>query len=103
MASTIFDFVAAELERQTNLASLEARGTVRLALKQAGLEPHTVTAEQMAVMLERLMPHEISTRGIENAEEICASLVKRVKESQFGSAPAGPESPESIFRRLAQG
>ena len=37
MAASIFDFVADELEKRTDLAKLEARGTVRLALKEADL------------------------------------------------------------------
>ena len=40
-----FDWVCAQLEERSSLDRLEARGTVRLALKQAGLEPrhvHTV-------------------------------------------------------------
>ncbi len=33
MAASIFELVAEELEQRTDLAKLEARGTVRLALK----------------------------------------------------------------------
>ena len=44
MAASIFELVAEELERRTDLAKLEARGTVRLSLKQAGLDAHTVSA-----------------------------------------------------------
>ncbi len=41
--STIFDFVADEIERQTELEKLEARGTVRLALKSAGFDAGGIT------------------------------------------------------------
>ena len=103
MADSIFDLVADELERRTDLAKLEARGTVRLALREAGLDARSVTLDQMRVMLEKVMPKEMNTRGIENSEEICRAIQDAVSGS--GAAVAAPEgeSPEAIFRRLAEG
>jgi hypothetical protein len=40
--SKAFDFVCSELERRTSMTRLEARGTVRIALKDAGLAADTV-------------------------------------------------------------
>jgi hypothetical protein len=71
MADSIFDFVAGELERRTDLARLEARGTVRLALKEAGLDARGVTREQMLVTLEKILPGEIRTRGVEQPDPVC--------------------------------
>ena len=48
MAKSIFDLAADELESRSDFEKLEARGTVRLALKGAGLDPREVTASQMA-------------------------------------------------------
>ena len=45
MASTpSFEWVSQELERITSLERLEARGTLRLVLKKAGLDASGVTA-----------------------------------------------------------
>ena len=99
MAESLFEFVAARLEERTELDKLEARGTVRIALKEAGLEARTVTAEQMTVMLLRAMPKELTARGVEGADEICRGLAAAVKGFQ-GAATAGAESPEDVFRRL---
>ena len=70
MSETLFEFVAARLEERSELDRLEARGTVRIALKESGLDPRSVTLEQMAVMLVRAMPKELSARGIQGADEI---------------------------------
>ncbi len=103
MADSIFDLVADELERRTDLAKLEARGTVRLALRQAGLDARTVTAEQMSVMLHKVMPKEMHSRGVDDADRICQAILNVVSSSGAGPSAADPESPEAIFRRLAEG
>ena len=97
----IFDFVAEEIERHTELAKLEARGTVRLALKEAGFDATRITTEQMAVVLERVMPGELMSRGVENAESICSSLATSIKEFRDAVEEQGNASPESVFSRLA--
>ena len=99
MAESLFEFVAAELESRTDLDKLEARGTVRIALKETGLEPRSVTPEQMSVMLVRAMPKELTSRGVERADEVCRALAAAVKG--FRGDPRAPsESPEDVFRRL---
>lgn len=103
MAASIFELVAEELERRTDLAKLEARGTVRLALKEAGLEGRSVTEEQMVVMLRKVMPDQMRSRGVERPEQICEAIITALKSSSGGSSPPKAESPEDIFRRLADG
>lgn len=99
MAETLFEFVAARLEERSELDRLEARGTIRIALKDAGLDPRSVTVEQMSVMLVRAMPKELSARGIQGADEICQGLATAVKAFQGGPKATG-ETPEDVFRRL---
>jgi len=103
MAASIFDFVADVLESRTDLAKLEARGTVRLALKEGGLDARTVDVDQMAVVLTKVMPGEMRARGIESCDEICEGIVTDLK-AQYPADAAAPaaESPEAIFRRLAE-
>ncbi len=57
--STAFEWLCDELETKTTLDRLEARGTVRIALKQAGLEATSATAAQIAVVLTRILPEEL--------------------------------------------
>ena len=103
MAASIFELVAEELERRTDLAKLEARGTVRLALKEAGLDARTVTAEQMIVMLQKVMPDEMRSRGVEQPEQICEAIITALKSNRAAASCPEAESPEAIFRRLADG
>ena len=102
MSASIFDFVSDELQRLTRLEKLEARGTVRLALKAAGLDVRTVTTPQMVATLQKVMPNEIRARGVEDGEQICQTIVTRLKAAHPASGAVNPESPEAIFRRLAQ-
>ena len=96
--STVFDLVCDELEKSSSLDRLQARGTVRLALKEAGLESHSVTLEQMAAVLEKVMPGELAARGLPAVEALCASIA-----AQLGGISSSPvdETPEAIFARLA--
>ena len=95
---TVFDWICGELERLTSLDTLEARGTLRLALKKAGLEARSVSPQQLAVVAGRVLAGELRTRGIDNADQVCEDLVTSLK-SQAPTSSAG-ESPEEVFERL---
>ena len=72
--SQAFDFATEQLESRTDLNGLEARGTVRLALKAAGLDAANVTAQQMGVVVSRVLPVELTNRNVADAESICAQI-----------------------------
>ncbi len=98
---TLFDFAAEQLEERTDLDRLEARGTLRIALKAAGLDPRSATAEQLQVAVEKILPTELTTRGIADATAICERLAEAV--ALFDSADDGrnrSSSPAAVFRRL---
>jgi len=95
--SAAFDYVCAELERLSSFDALVARGTVRLALKEGGLDPRTVSPAEMAVVLKTLMPRELASRGMADGE----ALLERIGAGLAGVARgAAPETPEAIFQRL---
>jgi len=96
--STAFEWLCAELESSTDLDRLAARGTVRIALKQAGLEPIAATADQVAVVLERVLPGELTSRGIDSADQICSQIAGRV--SAVPADAAARDTPEAVFERL---
>ena len=95
--SAAFDFVCDRLEEGSPLDRLAVRGTVRIALKQAGLEARSATAEQLAVVVDKVLPAELASRGVEGHEELCASI-------RAGLAKLGPEAhadtPDAVFERL---
>ncbi|MCG8589141.1 MAG: hypothetical protein MJE66_07605 [Proteobacteria bacterium] len=97
---TAFEHVCGALEAAASLNQLEARGTIRLALKQAGLEARSVTPDQMAVVLERVLPAELESRGIESAESVCSEIRSGLSSL---SVDTTADSPEDVFARLGGG
>jgi hypothetical protein len=98
--SKAFDKACAILEEETELSRLEARGTIRIALKQSGLNPASVVASELVVVVREILPKELVSRGIEDVEEVCAKL--KFGLSRLGDSPRG-ETPESVFCRLGGG
>jgi len=95
--SKAFQHVCEDLEHRTPLDRLAARGTVRLALKESGLDPASVTPVQMAVVLRQVMPRELLSRGIADAEKVCDAIRTGV---QALPAEASADSPDAVFARL---
>jgi hypothetical protein len=103
MADNPFDFAAERLEHHASLDRLAARGTLRIALKAAGLDPKNLTGAQLQVVFEKVMPGELESRGISDARDVCAAVLADVGSARGGAADAGATSPDDIFRRLADG
>jgi hypothetical protein len=99
---SLFEFVAAELQKRTDLEDLEARGTVRLALKSSGLTAREVTQEQMIVVIDQVLPRELKVRGVENPEGVCGDLSQAVKGFKAENDESAGASPEDVFRRLSR-
>jgi hypothetical protein len=98
--SAVFERTCSELAQATSFDSLSARGTVRLALKSAGLDPRDVTSAQMVVVVTRLLPSELKARGIKEPDAMCSALALRIG----GIAPeAQGTTVEDVFRRLGGG
>jgi hypothetical protein len=98
--ASAFDRVCGEIERATALSQLEARGTVRLALKQAGFDARSVAPHELAVVVRKLLPRELELRGIAGGGALC----ERIAAGLSADAPeARRETPEDVFRRLGSG
>ncbi|MBW2314011.1 MAG: hypothetical protein JRH10_07450 [Deltaproteobacteria bacterium] len=95
-----FTIVCDHLERATVLERPAARGTVRLALKEAGLDPESVTPSQMAVVTEKLLPSELEALRITDVNGHCQSIRGRLKRLESDSS-SSDASPEAVFERLA--
>ena len=99
---SLFEFVAAELQKRTDLEDLEARGTVRLALKSSGLTAREVTQEQMIVVIDQVLPRELKVRGVENPEGVCGDLSQAVKGFEGENDEPTGSSAEDVFSRLSR-
>lgn len=95
--SPAFDWTCEELERLSDFDRLEARGTIRIALRASGLESRSVTPDQMRVVIDKLLPVELSARGIDDCDSICMRLI-----AGLGALDVAPvdDSPDEIFKRL---
>jgi len=98
----VFDWACDALESATSLDRLEARGTVRLALKTAGLEARSVNVEQLQAVITRMLPSELEARGVADAASLCDRMATNLGRQDFGGTVEG-DSPESIFARLGGG
>jgi hypothetical protein len=99
VSESVFERACTELEQATGFDSLSARGTVRLALKGAGLDAKEVTVAQMIVILKRVLPAELKARGVKGEEEVCSTIASRIAAMAPASSAPG-SSVEDVFRRL---
>lgn len=98
MADTrAFEVAFQSLEDSSSLDRLESGGTIRLSLKQAGVEAGQVSAGQMRVVASQVLAGELRARGVDDVDRTCERL-------QQALADVGPEdvgdSPEAVFARL---
>lgn len=54
--NSLFDLIASKLEEATSFNRLEARGTLRIVLKEAGLDIKSLKSDQMKVAVEKFSP-----------------------------------------------
>ncbi|MEB2343996.1 MAG: hypothetical protein OZ948_04595 [Deltaproteobacteria bacterium] len=97
--SQAFEWLCEAIEAGTSLERLEARGTVRIALKEAGLEARTATPAELAVVVARILPRELRQRGVADEAAVCSRLSAGLRTLDVGSA-AAQDTPDAIFRRL---
>jgi hypothetical protein len=71
-----------------------------LALKEVGLEPRTLTKVEAQVLLAKVLPYELGTRGVSNAAQLCEQLATALKATTFEGTTT--EAAESIFARLGK-
>ena len=101
MAEALFDLAADSLEQHSPFDRLEARGTLRIALKIAGLESKNLTVTQLQVIFEQVMPGELDSRGVSNIPDVCAAVLADLASARGAAADSSVTSPDDIFRRLA--
>jgi hypothetical protein len=75
----IFEFVCGELEQRTQLSRSVARGTVRLAMKQAGLSEEHLTRRSMSVAVRRVLAPMLARRNVEGAGNLCRMMAKVIE------------------------
>ncbi len=98
LGSEAFQTVSTTVEQMTSLTGPQARGAVRLALKEAGLEAALASRDEMLVVLEKIMPRMLAAQGVDEARSAAAlASAAKLLEAAEGSERAGPAS---VFDRL---
>jgi hypothetical protein len=100
LAEDLFSYVADQLEQNTPLDRLESRGTLRIVLKESGLDPKTVTQKQFCVILESVAPGELDSRGVAEARAICVAIIEKIQGESADRWEASTDV-DKIFDRLA--
>jgi hypothetical protein len=100
VATTLFDIAAERLEESTDMDRLAARGTLRLALKEAGLDAQNLSVAQLRAVFEKLMPKELEARGVADAAATCSAVMNDVASAASTADLGASDSPDEIFKRL---
>jgi hypothetical protein len=100
VATTLFDIAAERLEESSEMDRLEARGTLRLAVKQAGLDVQNLTIPELQAVFEKLMPQELEARGVTDAATTCKTVMNDIASAASTADLADSNSPDEIFKRL---
>lgn len=92
--TTPFDWLSERLLETTTLGERTAkgdaqvrgmavRGTVRLALKKAGLPQKGVSSKELRVVIEQVLPKLLKSLGVEDAPGTCQKLAAEIQLQQF--------------------
>ncbi|HTY18715.1 MAG TPA: hypothetical protein VMH82_13385 [Myxococcota bacterium] len=98
--SQAFEWLCEALTTGSSLDRLEARGTVRIAIKEAGLEARSVSPSELAVVVQRILPRELRQRGVNDEGTLCDRFVAGLRNLEQSGARPAADTPDAIFRRL---
>jgi len=100
MQPDLFDRAADQLERSTDLDRLEARGTLRIALKEAGLGASSLTLVQLETVFEKLMPQQLEQRAVNDFQAVCSAVMKEIRLVEVSADTSATINTDEIFGRL---
>jgi hypothetical protein len=92
-----FTLVADRVSELSQLDRLEARGTLRIALKRAGVDAKHLELDEVAAIFSTIMPEELEARGCSDSAAICDAIIQSLE----GDAPeSASRSRDETMRRL---
>lgn len=99
--SPAFEWLAAELVQTTTLSPLQARGTVRHMIADAGFDPRSLRKQQLIVLIERQLNTELDRRGIAHPPTYGADLAALLRRTLLDESRVA-DRPEDVFARLGR-
>jgi hypothetical protein len=100
MPTELFDAAAGFIEARSGLDRLESRGTLRITLKNAGLDPNKVTPAELRVVFEKRMPGELEKLGVADAETIAQAVWSEIARCPEAENAGSDGNVDGTFRRL---
>ncbi|MEO1483842.1 MAG: hypothetical protein AAFU77_17165 [Myxococcota bacterium] len=96
--SDVFQRVCDALVHTTALTVPQIRGTVRLALRAAGLEASLISADEMRAVVRTILPQKLRAQGVSDVELV--RVLDAVSKAIDVDAPTDRSGPASVFDRL---
>ena len=93
--SAAFDLACELLRQHTTFSEIEARGTVRLALKAMGQNPKTAGKSEMMHAVRSALQGELAARRVADPAAVCRTLL-----DGLATLDAREQNPYEIFSRL---
>jgi hypothetical protein len=92
--SDVFDKTCELLEKHTSFTRLQSRGTIRLILKEANIDPQAVEKSEMLELLKAKLASELEKRGISEGPEVTGQLVAAVERTKFA------DTAYDVFKKI---
>ena len=93
--SAAFNRACELLKQHTTLSEIEARGTVRLALKAVGQNAKTAGKPELMLAVGKALESELAARSVGDAAAVCRTLLEELE-----ALDTRERSPYEIFARL---
>jgi hypothetical protein len=92
--SDVFDKTCELLEKQTSFTRLQSRGTIRLILKEANIDPQAIEKAEMVKLLKAKLASELEKRGVSEGPEVTEQLVAAVEKTKFA------DTAYDVFKKI---
>ncbi len=92
--SDVFEKTCELLEKHTSFTRLQSRGTIRLILKEANIDPQAVEKDEMVKLLKAKLASELEKRGISEGVEVTKQLVAAVERTKFA------DTAYDVFKKI---
>lgn len=99
--SVVFTRSCETLARMAGLDLVAVRGVVRIALREAGLQPGGLSVPQMQVILRRALPAGLRSCGVTDPEAVCAALEREVVQIEDDPGEDAVADAAAVFERFA--
>ncbi len=97
---TPFDWLGDRVSQRSALSRPEARGMLRMVLRDCGLQADTVTVAQLKVVVLRALGAALARVKVDAPEQVCAALAQDLESAPLAAPKA--EDPADIFGRLGR-